>query len=58
MTALFDDKATFIDTSIRKTPILEWEVAILFIHLWVDKVVLVPMIFQMLQKSPGDKQEY
>ena len=29
--AFFDDKATFIDTS--KTPILEWEVAILFIHL-------------------------
>ena len=55
ITALFDEKATFIDTS--KTPIFEWEVVILFIHLWVDKVVLVSMIFQMLQKSPGDKQE-
>ena len=31
ITALFDDKAIFIDTS--KTPIIEWEVAILFIHL-------------------------
>ena len=53
ITALFDDKATFIDTS--KTPIFEWEVAILFIHLWVDKVVLVWVIFQLLQQSPGDK---
>ena len=48
-------KATFIDTS--KTPIFEWEVAILFIHLCVDKVVLVSMIFQMLKLSPGEKQE-
>ena len=56
MTALFDEKVTFIDSS--KTPIFEWEVAILFIHLRVDKVVLVSMIFQMLQKSPEDKQEY
>ena len=54
--ALFDDKTTFIDTS--KTPIFEWEVAILCIHLCVDKVVLVSMIFQMLQQSPEDKQEY
>ena len=28
---LFDDKATFIETSM--TPIFKWEVAILFIHL-------------------------
>ena len=57
ITALFDDKATFMDTS--KTTIFEWEVAILFIHLGVDKVVLVSMILQMLQQSPGDtcKQE-
>ena len=55
-TALFNDKATFIDPS--KTPIFEREVTIPFIHLWVDKVVLVSMIFQMLQQSPADKQEY
>ena len=53
ITALFDDKATLIDRC--KTPIFEWEAAILFIHLWVDKVMLVWVIFQMLQQSLGDK---
>ena len=48
MTAFFDDKATFIDTS--KTPIFEWEVAILFIHLWVDKVVLVSMTYKIVEE--------
>ena len=28
-------------------PIFEWEIAMLFIHPWVDKMVLVSMIFQM-----------
>ena len=31
---------------------------VLFIDLWVDNVLLVSRIFQMLQQSPGDKQEY
>ena len=58
ITALFNGKATFTDTS--KTSIFGWEVAILFIHLWVDKVVLVSMMLQMMQLSPGDtcKQDY
>ena len=54
--ALFDDKATFIDTS--KTSIFEWEVAILFIHLWVDKMVLVSMILLILWMPQEDQQDY
>ena len=54
VTALFDDKATFIDTS--KTPIFEWEVAILFILLWVDKMMcLCQWYFQFLKMPQGDQ---
>ena len=49
-------KATFIYTS--KMPIFEWGVAILFIHLWGDKKVLVSMILLILWMPQEDQQDY